>query len=194
MFEKLEELAKNNKKISDFHIRSGWPLAFRQTGNRGVKQYFTSIKFNKIMDKDNFTSLLFGRFDYGLSKLESFSETGDTQALKFEEQDLKNKSISIGTLTKYKKKIKKGYFLPYGRIEFIENLTPNSEARASHVSDPNTIYYYTVKEDYSNSLKLELGFDLNLIDSWYFSSSIRRLIKNNKDYENELAIKLGRPF
>ena len=32
MFEKLEELAKNNKKISDFHIRSGLPLAFRQTG------------------------------------------------------------------------------------------------------------------------------------------------------------------
>ena len=32
MFEKLEELAKNNKKISDFHIRSGCPLAYRQTG------------------------------------------------------------------------------------------------------------------------------------------------------------------
>ena len=32
MFEKLEELAKNNKKISDFHIRSGWPLAYRRTG------------------------------------------------------------------------------------------------------------------------------------------------------------------
>jgi len=32
MFEKLEELAKNNKKISDFHIRSTWPLAYRQTG------------------------------------------------------------------------------------------------------------------------------------------------------------------
>ena len=32
MFEKLEELAKYNKKISDFHIRSGWPLAYRQTG------------------------------------------------------------------------------------------------------------------------------------------------------------------
>ena len=74
------------------------------TGNRGVKQYFTSIKFNKIMDKDNFTSLLFGRFDYGLSKLESFLETGNIQALKFEEQNLKNKSISIGALTKYKKK------------------------------------------------------------------------------------------
>ena len=164
------------------------------TGNRGVKQYFTSIKFNKIRDKDNFTSLLFGRFDYGLSKLESFSETGDTQALKFEEQDLKNKSISIGALTKYKKKIKKGYFLPYGRIEFFENLTPNSEAKASYISDPNTTYYYTVKEDYSNSLKLELGFDLNLIDSWYFSTSIRRLIKNNKDYENEFAIKVSKPF
>ena len=29
MFEKLEELAKNNKKISDFHIRSGSPLAYK---------------------------------------------------------------------------------------------------------------------------------------------------------------------
>ena len=32
MFEKLEELAKNNKKISDFHLRSGSPMAYRQTG------------------------------------------------------------------------------------------------------------------------------------------------------------------
>ena len=32
MFEKLEELAKNNNKISDFHIRTGSPLAYRQTG------------------------------------------------------------------------------------------------------------------------------------------------------------------
>ena len=164
------------------------------TGNRGVKQYFTSIKFNKIMDKDNFTSLLFGRADYGLSKLESFSEIGNIQALKFEEQNLKNKSISIGALTKYKKRIKKGYFLPYGRVEFFENLTPNSEVKASYISDPNTEYSYTVKEDYSNSIKLELGFDLNLIDSWYLSTSIRRLIKNNKDFENEFAIKAGKPF
>ena len=164
------------------------------TGNRGVKQYFTSIKFNKIRDKDNLTSLLFGRFDYGLSKLESFSEIGNIQALKFEEQNLKNKSISIGALTKYKKRIKKGYFLPYGRVEFFENLTPNSKVKASYISDPNTVYSYTVKEDYSNSIKLELGFDLNLIDSWYLSTSIRRLIKNNKDFENEFAIKAGKPF
>ena len=32
MFEKLEDLAKNNKKISDFHIRSGSQLCYRQTG------------------------------------------------------------------------------------------------------------------------------------------------------------------
>ena len=70
----------------------------------------------------------------------------------------------------------------------------NSEVKTSYVSDPNTTYNYTVKEDYSNSLKLELGFDLNLIDSWYFATSIRRLIKNNKDFENEFAIKVSKPF
>ena len=32
MFEKLEQLAKDNKKISDFHIRAGSPLAYRLTG------------------------------------------------------------------------------------------------------------------------------------------------------------------
>ena len=32
MFEKLEELAKNNKKISDFHIRAGSALAYSETG------------------------------------------------------------------------------------------------------------------------------------------------------------------
>ncbi len=32
MFEKLEDLAKNNRKISDFHLRAGSPLAYRATG------------------------------------------------------------------------------------------------------------------------------------------------------------------
>ena len=32
MFEKLEQLAKDNKKISDFHLRAGSPMAYRQTG------------------------------------------------------------------------------------------------------------------------------------------------------------------
>ena len=32
MFEKLEELAKNNHKISDFHLRSGSTMAYRQNG------------------------------------------------------------------------------------------------------------------------------------------------------------------
>ncbi len=39
MLEKLEELAKSNKKISDFHIRAGSPLAYRQTGEiRTIKE------------------------------------------------------------------------------------------------------------------------------------------------------------
>ena len=44
MFEKLEELAKNNKKISDFHIRTGSPLAYRQTGE--------IVKVEEVVVKD----------------------------------------------------------------------------------------------------------------------------------------------
>ena len=49
MFEKLEELAKNNKKISDFHIRSGSPLAYRQTGEI-IKVPEVIVKAQDLMD------------------------------------------------------------------------------------------------------------------------------------------------
>ena len=49
MFEKLEELAKNNKKISDFHIRSGSPLAYRQTGEI-VKVTDTNVTAQDLKD------------------------------------------------------------------------------------------------------------------------------------------------
>ncbi len=44
MFDKLEDLAKNNKKISDFHIRTGSPLAYRQTGE--------IVKVEEVVVKD----------------------------------------------------------------------------------------------------------------------------------------------
>ena len=49
MFEKLEELAKNNKKISDIHIRSGSPLAYRQTGEI-VKVADTNVTAQDLKD------------------------------------------------------------------------------------------------------------------------------------------------
>ena len=58
MFEKLEELAKNNKKISDFHIRSGWPLAYRQTG----EIYKVKEVIVKAQDLNDLISSVFGIF------------------------------------------------------------------------------------------------------------------------------------
>ena len=49
MFEKLEELAKNNKKISDFHIRSGSPLGYRQTGEI-IKVKEVMVKAQDLQD------------------------------------------------------------------------------------------------------------------------------------------------
>ena len=49
MLEKLEELAKNNKKISDFHIRSGSSLAYRQTGEI-IKVKEVAVKAQDLQD------------------------------------------------------------------------------------------------------------------------------------------------
>ncbi len=164
------------------------------TGKRDINQFFGSIKFNKLTNKNKFTSLLFGRGDFGFSFLEGFTESGNIQALKFEEQKLQHRSFSFGSLLKYKKKINRGHFLPYGRVEVFENFSPLSNVNAWYVSDLNTKYNHQIMENYDNSIKLEIGFDLNLIDSWYISASLRRLYRNTGNLENELAIKASKPF
>ena len=64
MFDKLEELAKNNKKISDFHIRSGSPLAYRQTGEI-IKIKEVVVKEQDIKDllSMNCNEIELGRFE-----------------------------------------------------------------------------------------------------------------------------------
>ena len=49
MFEKLEQLAKDNKKISDFHLRAGSPMAYRQTGEI-VKVQDTPVTAQDLKD------------------------------------------------------------------------------------------------------------------------------------------------
>ena len=71
MFEKLEELAKNNKKISDFHIRSGWPLAYRQTGEIHKVQE-VMVKAQDLQDLKDLLSMNCNEFE--LSRFEKTHE------------------------------------------------------------------------------------------------------------------------
>ena len=50
MFDKLEQLAKDNKKISDFHLRAGAPMANRQTGEI-VKVADTPVTAQDLKDQ-----------------------------------------------------------------------------------------------------------------------------------------------
>ena len=63
MFEKLEQLAKDNKKISDFHIRAGSPLAYRLTGEIIMEQetLVTAQDLKDLLLRDgvkNFTEIV----------------------------------------------------------------------------------------------------------------------------------------
>ena len=66
MFDKLEDLAKNNTKISDFHLRTGSPLAYRQTGE--------IIKVKDVVVKEqDLKDLISMNFNY--LKLKKFEKT-----------------------------------------------------------------------------------------------------------------------
>ena len=80
-------------------------------------------------------------------------------------------------------------FDPYKK-PFIKDVEEDEATRQEMETWMKTKQYDRV----TDRMKTVRAYDLNLVDSWYFSASIRRLIKNNKDYENEFAIKASKPF
>ena len=91
MFEKLEELAKNNKKISDFHIRAGSPLAYRQTGEI-IKVPDTNVTAQDLKDmKAANETIMSAREKYRTETQYNPSKTTGLQTVKSNFQKVKVK-------------------------------------------------------------------------------------------------------
>ena len=106
MFEKLEELAKNNKKISDFHIRSGWPLAYRQNGE--------IFKVNEVMIKaQDLTDLM-------------TSNCNEVETKRFEETHELDSSVTLSGL-RFRANFYKTITGPAAVLRRVETVMPEME-------------------------------------------------------------------
>ena len=66
------------------------------SGKRNGDQYFTSIGFNIIEEKNKYTINPFGRLDIGYGKLEHYTESTGTNALHYESVHLHQKNSALG--------------------------------------------------------------------------------------------------
>ena len=84
------------------------------SGTRDGQQIFSSFKYTK-KPKKNFKNDLsyFSRLDLGFTKLEKYTETGTSNLIHFNKQNIKQASFGVGSNLSRIIEVNKGFFIPF---------------------------------------------------------------------------------
>ena len=167
-------------------------------GNREGQQIYGSFNFGKrIVDEDlNLNSGI--KLDLGYTKLKAFREKtilGNTLAdtLLYKEQNIKSALVTIGVLLDKTDTDKEEDEIinHHGRLEYITDLSPSSDAEFYYLSDQATVYNYNVENKSKHNLRIGYGFDVTLISGWSLVGNFERFITNGKGYSNDIYLSIG---
>ena len=167
-------------------------------GNREGQQIYGSFNFGKrIVDEDlNLNSGI--KLDLGYTKLKAFREKtilGNTLAdtLLYKEQNIKSALVTIGVLLDKTDTDRQENEIinHHGRLEYITDLSPSSDAEFYYLSDQATVYNYNVENKSKHNLRIGYGFDVTLISGWSLVGNFERFITNGKGYSNDIYQSIG---
>ena len=165
------------------------------TGELKSKQAFGAIKYNL---KKNYKLINFNNYskaNFGYTMFNSYSENGDSNLkLKFDDRDLKNYSISIGSLMESKIDLKNSKFIPYLRLEITEDLTEASSLKVNYISSSSSQYSKSINKGFSSIIRAETGFDWSFKNSWNISSSIERIDKDGLGHQSNIKFSANKSF
>ena len=167
-------------------------------GNREGQQIYGSFNFGKrIVDEDlNLNPGL--KLDLGYTKLKAFRERtvfGDSlaDALLYKEQNIKSALITLGVLLDKTDTDKEEDEIinHHGRLEYIADLSPSSDAEFYYLNSQSTVYNYNVKNKSKHNLRIGYGFDVTSITGWSFVGNFERFQSNGKGHSNEIYLSVG---
>ena len=139
-------------------------------GNREGQQIYGSFNFGKrIVDEDlNLNPGI--KLDLGYTKLKAFRErtvVGDSlaDALLYKEQNIKSALITLGVLLDKTDTDKEEDEIinHHGRLEYIADLSPSSDAEFYYLNSQSTVYNYNVENKSKHNLRIGYGFDVTSI-------------------------------
>ena len=78
-----------------------------------------------------------------------------------------------------------------GRLEYIADLSPSSEAEFYYVNSQSTVYKYTVDNKAKHNYRIGYGFDTTSISGWSIVANFERFRANGKGHSNEFYLSLG---
>ena len=167
-------------------------------GNREGQQIYGSFNFGKrIVDEDlNLNPGL--KLDLGYTKLKAFREStiaGDSlaDALLYKEQNIKSALITLGVLLDKTDTDKEEDEIinHHGRLEYIADLSPSSDAEFYYLNSQSTVYNYNVENKSKHNLRIGYGFDVTSITGWSFVGNFERFQSNGKGHSNEIYLSVG---
>ena len=167
-------------------------------GNREGQQIYGSFNFGKrIVDEDlNLNPGI--KLDLGYTKLKAFRErtvVGDSlaDALLYKEQNIKSALITLGVLLDKTDTDKEEDEIinHHGRLEYIADLSPSSDAEFYYLNSQSTVYNYNVENKSKHNLRIGYGFDVTSITGWSFVGNFERFQSNGKGHSSEIYLSVG---
>jgi len=166
-------------------------------GNREGQQIYGSFNFGKrIVDEDlNLNPGI--KLDLGYTKLKAFREKSNvanslTDVLLYKEQNIKSALVTLGVLLDKTDKDKEEDEIinHHGRLEYIADLSPSSDAEFYYLNSQSTVYNYNVDNKSKHNLRIGYGFDVTSISGWSLVGNFERF-QSAKSHSNEIYLSVG---
>ncbi len=165
-------------------------------GDRAGQQIFGSINFGKRLHDEKINLSPAIKIDLGYTKLKEFREKttiGDSlaDALIYKDQNIKTALATIGFLFDTENKQEERTINHHGRIEYVGDLSPSSNAEFIYRNDLGTGYNYSTNNKSKHNYRIGYGFDVTSITGWSVVTNFERFGASGKGFYNEFYLLIG---
>ena len=150
-------------------------------GNRNGHQIFGSMNFGKRLHNKDINLNPGVKLEIGYTKLKPFDEktilgSSLADALHYKDQNIKTAIATIGVLFDKTDKGEKDKEIinHHGRLEFIGDLSPSSNAEFYYLNNQSTIYEYESNNRSKYNYRIGYGIDRTSITGWSTIVNIER--------------------
>ena len=165
-------------------------------GDREGQQIFVSINFGKRIIDEKFNLNPGVKLDLGYTKLKILREQttiGNSLAdsLIYKDQEIKTAIATIGILFDTTDEQDDRIINHHGRLEYVGDLSPSSDAEFYFVNNPRTLYNYSSSNKSEHNYRVGYGIDTTSNSGWSTVVNFERFGAKGKGHSNELYLSLG---
>ncbi len=165
-------------------------------GQRDGKQLFGSVNLGKRFNTKKFNLNPSVKINLGYTELEAFKEyinISDSLAdqLYIHKQEIVTGLATIGVLLDKTIELNEKIINHNGRLEYIADFSPSTEAEFYYLNDASTKYKLTIGNKSEDNYRIGYGFDVTSLSGWSVIANFERLIAIGSGYVNEIYLSAG---